>query len=104
MKEAVPMSTDVGGPTSGSFVPAGPCAGCGFDPSSVSPSGAAATLRLFPRRWRSGLAMRLDDPDPEGILAGRPAPGAWTALEHAGHVRDVLHALDIRLQRVLRED
>jgi hypothetical protein len=28
----------------------------------------------------------------------------WSALEHAGHVRDVLHALDIRLQRVLRED
>jgi hypothetical protein len=29
---------------------------------------------------------------------------AWSALEHAGHVRDVLHALDIRLQRIVRED
>ncbi|MEA3077974.1 MAG: hypothetical protein QOF60_2882 [Actinomycetota bacterium] len=98
------MSTDLGTPAVEEFSSSGPCPACGFDPDDVTPYDAAMTLRSFPRRWRSGLAMNLDDPDPEGILSGRPAPGQWTALEHAGHVRDVLHALDIRLQRVLREE
>jgi hypothetical protein len=61
-------------------------------------------LRSYPSRWRSVLAVHLDDADPSAALAARPAATAWSALEHAGHVRDVLHALDIRLQRVLRED
>jgi hypothetical protein len=98
------MSTDSGTPAADEYTSSEACEVCGFDPDEVTPYDAAMTLRSFPRRWRSGLAMNLDDPDPEGILSGRPAPGQWTALEHAGHVRDVLHALDIRLQRVLRED
>ena len=49
------------------------------------------------------LAFDLDAAEPEVLLSARPL-GGWSALEHAGHVRDVLHALCIRLQRVLRED
>lgn len=71
-----------------------PCSACGFSASTLAPEEAAAALRDLPRRWRATLAL-----DP----GGRP-PGGWSALEHAGHVRDVLHALDIRVQRVLRED
>lgn len=82
-----------------------PCAECGFSASTLTPEGAAAALRALPQRWRSTLApdraRRRDEP--EVLLAGR-VPGGWSALEHAGHVRDVLHALDIRIQRVLRED
>ncbi|HET9442763.1 MAG TPA: DinB family protein [Acidimicrobiales bacterium] len=63
-----------------------------------------AVLRGLPRRWRSALALHLEDSDPEALLARRPGPDTWSALEHAGHVRDVIHALDIRVQRVLRED
>jgi len=99
------MSTNLSAaPGAPGFATSGECAGCGFRPDRVTPADAAVSLRSFPSRWRSALAVHLDDPDPEGILAGRTAPGEWTPLEHAGHVRDVLHALDIRLQRLLRED
>ena len=80
------------------------CPTCGFVADEVTPSDAIAGLQDLPMRWRSALALHLDDPDPESVLTGRPAPMAWSALEHAGHVRDVLHAFDIRLQRILRED
>jgi hypothetical protein len=82
----------------------GTCGSCGFVPDKVDPIDAIVGLRSFPARWRSALAIHLDDADPEAILSGRPSPLDWSALEHAGHVRDVLHALDIRVQRVLRED
>jgi hypothetical protein len=99
------MSTNFdGGSGVSGYATAGSCEPCGFDPSRVSPRDAVDQLRDFPRLWRSALAVHLDDPDPEAVLAGRLAPGEWTPLEHAGHVRDVLHALDIRVQRVLRED
>ena len=86
------------------FATTGVCTTCGFVPDKVDPTDAAVALRSFAARWRSALAIHLDDADPEGILTGRPTPLGWSALEHAGHVRDVLHALDIRVQRVLRED
>lgn len=82
----------------------GTCDHCGFVADKVDPTDAAVALQSFPARWRSALAINLDDPDPEAVLTGRTSPLDWSALEHAGHVRDVLHALDIRIQRVLRED
>lgn len=84
------------------FASAGTC-GCGFDPDTVGPDDAVSLLRALPRRWRSALAFDLDASEPEALLTGRPS-GGWSALEHAGHVRDVLHALSVRVQRVLRED
>lgn len=83
--------------------PAAVCADCGFSPSGITPDAAVVALRAAPGRWRSALAFDLADGDPEAVPATRP-PGGWSALEHAGYVRDVLHALDIRIQRVLRED
>ena len=99
------MSTNLGDPPgSVEFAMSGRCDTCGFEPDEVDPDDAFAALQSFAARWRSALALHLDDDDPEAILTGRPAPFGWSALEHAGHVRDVLHALDIRVQRVLRED
>ena len=98
------MSTNLGDAPAVDFATAGPCGTCGFDPDKVDPLDAIVGLRSFPSRWRSALAIHLDDADPEAVLTGRPEPLGWSALEHAGHVRDVLHALDIRVQRVLRED
>ncbi len=86
------------------FVTTGRCPTCGFDPAGITPDGAAAILRAAPTDWRKALTLRLDDSDPAERLVTRRRPGEWTAVEHAGHVRDVLHALDIRVQRVLRED
>ena len=101
------MSTNLGGrPGSADLdaTPGEPCLTCGFVADAVTPANAITGLQGLPAQWRSALALHLDDPDPEAALTGRPAPMAWSALEHAGHVRDVLHALDIRLQRTLRED
>ena len=86
------------------FATTGTCGTCGFNPDKMDPTDAMVALQSFPSRWRSALAIHLDDADPEAILTGRPSAQDWSALEHAGHVRDVLHALDIRVQRVLRED
>jgi hypothetical protein len=99
------MSTNLGdAPGTVDFATSGSCATCGFDPDKIDPTDARVALQSFPARWRSALAIHLDDADPEGILTGRPTPLDWSALDHAGHVRDVLHALDIRVQRLLRED
>lgn len=98
------MSTNLGEASTTEFAATGVCSTCGHDPSVVGPDDAVVALRSFPSRWRSTLAVHLDDPDPHATLTTRPSASGWSALEHAGHVRDVLHALDIRLQRVLRED
>lgn len=99
------MSTNLGGAaTTAGFTLSGGCPTCGFVADRVSPQDAIVALRSFPARWRTALALHLDDPDPEQVLTARPSASSWSALEHAGHVRDVLHALDIRVQRVLRED
>ncbi len=97
------MSTNIADETDLVFEATGRCA-CGFDPDTTSPQDAALTLRSLSRRWRSVLAFDLDAAEPAAALEERPFPGAWSALEHAGHVRDVLHSLSIRLDRVLRED
>ena len=96
------MSTNIAERTELVFAPEGRCR-CGFDPDSFAPVDAAAALRTLHRRWRSVLAFDLESAEPEETLTSRPL-GGWSALEHAGHVRDVLHALCIRLQRVVRED
>src|SRR5688500_8811719 len=96
------MSTNIAERTDILFASSGAC-DCGFDPERVAPGDAVEMLRSLPRRWRNVLAFDLDASEPEHVLTARPM-GGWSALEHAGHVRDVLHALSIRLQRVLRED
>lgn len=98
------MSTNLGDATHTAVTTSGGCPTCGFVADKVSPQDAIVALRSFPARWRAALAVHLDDPDPETVLTTRPSPSEWTALEHAGHVRDALHALDIRVQRTLRED
>jgi hypothetical protein len=84
------------------FPAGGACPTCGFRPETVPPADALVAVRSFPRRYRALLGGLGDDPDADMLT--RRAPGGWSALEHAGHVRDVLHAVDMRLQRVLRED
>jgi len=96
------MSTNIAERTHLEWREEGTCS-CGFDPAVITPVDAVITLRSLARRWRSALAFDLDAAEPEAVLTNRPL-GGWSALEHAGHVRDVLHALCIRLQRVLRED
>jgi len=98
------MSTNLGDAAQATITTSGGCPTCGFVADKVTPQDAIVALRSFPARWRAALALHLDDPDPASVLTMRPSATAWSALEHAGHVRDVLHALDIRVQRTLRED
>lgn len=81
----------------------GSCPTCGFRPDTVSAGDSVVAVRSFPRRFRAAMAS-VDGEDPGDILRRRVAPGGWSALEHAGHVRDILHAVDLRLRRVMTED
>lgn len=81
------------------FQAGGPCP-CGFDPGALTLTDILAGLRTVPNRFRSALAVHLDDADPYLCLTLAPQPGAWSALEHAGHVRDMVHALELRISRL----
>lgn len=81
----------------------GSCPTCGFRPDTVSPGDSVVAVRSFPRRFRAALAG-VDAEDPGDLVRRRPGPDGWSALEHAGHVRDILHAVDLRLRRVMTED
>lgn len=76
----------------------GRCPECGFDPSKVSPSDAAAAARSYPRRWR-GLLVRPDDDDPE-IVRRQPAPGEPSAVDHAALAAAGMAAATQALDRV----
>ena len=81
---------------------AGACPVCGFEPTSLDAEQAAAVVRSLPLRFTEVLASVAARDDDE--LSRRLPTDGWSALEHVGHVRDVLHALDVRMQRVQRED
>jgi len=76
-----------------------PCDECGFDASTIE---ASATDRVLARAvddW-SELFGRHD----VERLRRRPDPATWSPLEYACHVRDVLDLLDLRIDRVVREE
>lgn len=79
------------------------CRVCGFRGATLGPIDAVVAIRSFPRRYRAGFGLVARDPDAEDLLTRRPRPGWWSALELAGHVRDVMHAKEKRLRRVYRE-
>ena len=80
------------------------CGECGFSDQSVSPADAIATLRKFGRRYQAPLSRFLPGEDGDALLRQRPAPGVWSALEYAAHVRDVFAWYDERVRRSLTED
>ena len=79
------------------------CEECGFDPESVTPESAPATVRDFGRRYRPPLTRLLKGED-ESVLAARPAPEVWSAIEYAAHVRDVFALFDRRVAQIVAED
>lgn len=70
-----------------------PCPECGFDASAVPRGGVGERLRTLAERWGDLLAHH------EACL--RPLPGAWSTVEHACHVRDLLILFRYRLRRTL---
>jgi hypothetical protein len=73
------------------------CPECGFDARSFPREEVAERTRGNAARWRELLAGRDD-------LRTRPAPGTWSPLEYACHVRDVFTLFDERLRLMLTLD
>jgi hypothetical protein len=73
------------------------CPECGFDARSFPREEVAERTRGNAARWRELLAGRDD-------LRTRPAPGTWSPLEYACHVRDACRRFDERLALMLTQD
>lgn len=80
------------------------CDECGFDYLALGPAEIPAAIRSFAKRYRAPLGRFLPGEDGESIVRQRPAPGTWSALEYAAHVRDVFAAYDRWIRQCLEED
>jgi S-DNA-T family DNA segregation ATPase FtsK/SpoIIIE len=80
------------------------CAQCHFTHEELIAGETPAALRRGAREIRERLGTSLDEPGGVERLRSRPAPTTWSALEYAGHVRDVLFVQHDRLYRALVED
>lgn len=74
-----------------------PCPECRFEASKVERGALSGLARANAEAWRRVLAGG-------DRLAVRPAPAVWSALEYAGHVRDVYQLGERRLLLMLEED
>lgn len=72
----------------------GSCPECGLVASSVEESDLGIAIVEEARQWDDVLIKLSDSPS----LSARPAPGVWSALEYAGHVRDTLTLFADRIQ------
>ena len=75
---------------------------CGFDWDA----GADATIAAiagFPEAYEKCLTRFLAGEDADQLLRARPAPGVWSAVEYAAHLRDVIDFYRDRIERVLTE-
>ncbi|MBW3573918.1 MAG: DinB family protein [Actinobacteria bacterium] len=75
------------------------CEECGFRDDAVTMADAVEALPAFGARYRE----RLSGVEP-GVLRSRPAPGTWSPLGYAAHVRDVFAWYDEWVGRALVED
>jgi S-DNA-T family DNA segregation ATPase FtsK/SpoIIIE len=74
------------------------CDECGLVYADISPAEIPGRLRDLGPAYQARLARD------SALLRRRPAPDVWSALEYAGHVRDVLIFQRTRLALALRED
>ena len=80
------------------------CDECGFDARTAADAELVTTIASFARRFRAPLTRFLPGEDGAAVVRHRPAPDGWSALEYAGHTRDVLAFYRQRVERVLAED
>lgn len=73
-----------------------PCGECGLDAGAVDVRDVPRLVRENATGWRAVLTRE--------DAAERPAPGVWSPLEYACHVRDVFRLFDKRLRLMLDED
>ena len=71
------------------------CPECGLAAATVARAEVPALVRGYARRW----AVVLTRPD----VGVSPAPGVWSPLEYACHVRDVCRVMRLRAELMLAE-
>jgi hypothetical protein len=80
------------------------CEECGFDYEATGPADIPGAIRSFARRYRAPLSRFLPGEDADAVVRQRPAPGTWSALEYAAHVRDVFAQYEGWITRCLTEE
>jgi hypothetical protein len=80
------------------------CAQCHFDFENLAANEAPAAIRHAARQIRELLGELLVEADGVEALRTRPEPTTWSALEYAGHVRDVLITQRERVYLTLIDD
>ena len=80
-------------------VPGETCEACGFDAADYTQQDLLGTLRALAPIWRT-MTEGID----ADVLAARPAPEVWSAVEYAAHSRDVTGAMGYLLHLALTED
>ncbi len=73
-----------------------PCPECGYDAAAGDPFAVGDVTRATLPRWEAALARE--------DVRERPAPGVWSTLEYAAHVRDVFRVFDGRLRSMIEEN
>ncbi len=79
------------------------CPECGLDYEEMPVAEAIAAIRGLGRRYRAPLTRLLPGED-DAVLRQHPAPGAWSALEYAAHVRDVFGFYEVWIRQILASD
>lgn len=80
------------------------CDECAFDYTDHAPPRVMGELAAAGQRLAARLRVAVDDPGMTTRLGVRPSADAWSALEYACHVRDVLLVQRERFLRALVED
>ncbi|HJR26073.1 MAG TPA: DinB family protein [Acidimicrobiales bacterium] len=80
------------------------CEECRFEYATEDQASIPERLRTLSRRYGAPLTRFLPGEDGLALLRSHPVTGAWSGLEYACHVRDVLEVQLGRVERALAED
>lgn len=80
------------------------CDECQYRYDSQDETSIPTRLRTLGGRYRAPLTRFLPGEDGLAIVRAHPVTDAWSALEYACHVRDVLEVNDGRVRQGLAED
>ena len=80
------------------------CEECRYEYASEDESTIPVTLRTLGGRYRAPLSRFLPGEDGDTLVRSHPIAGAWSALEYACHVRDVLEVQRQRIALALEAD
>lgn len=79
---------------------AAPCRGCGFERERLEVAILPAAILAVVSDWGSLVHSVASQGGGIELLARRPEPGVWSAVEYAGHVRDFLSAASDHVARM----